>query len=853
MGSLLIFLTSYPIWFRMTVLIFLFSIPLEFLIWAFLSRIFLFKRLKIILENPELADELLFSKYNKRWILNRSGTIENFALINGINIIYLINMDELWIENFISKKSKKDFERILKYVPDKGLFKCFLVSLQNSKFLILLLKWLNEGEYLSTLRRLALSGNGENFDRKKAYNIFKKNLTELREMAGDPEWLVRYFALSILLYDNDKRSIKEVLNGFKDQNDLIRKTIADEYCIQNREKLYNMLFNLFINDPVFDVRKTSWLRIKKDFPDLYILNPEKLDEVHKLHVLELLENDSKEDENFALNILNSCNFELRAQASLFLNKVGALNRLILNVDLGDKEILERNYNLLEKAVEVNVTKFLSSIKKSNNPATLLLAARILCNKGNIPYINILTKKVFKISKKEKIISELYKKTVESISKRGNEKALFLFLNELKKRKHNKEFIDLIIKSIPERADYIFIESLMNFLKDSKFKERDSLKNALLRMPNYFVLPEVIKIIKNDKNTHPNSIRLDAIRLLGEMGMPYCLQTILENFNLLNNDEAKEFAKVLSKYPDKLFNDKVKTFLNQNDSKIRASIISALPATGGLTFLNLIVKSLYDVDPDIRIASIHAIVDLNDIKAMNQIINLLKDPIERVRREASISIGEYGDKSLIFQLKEIINNEEESENVRKATIKGLGYSKVIDSIDILIKRLELENKLENDIINSLSIKKEKLELLRLIKNFKHASPQLKIKIIKVFKLMEEIGEERLIVLLKEKSQIFKEYIIDILESIGYIEKLTRKLSHKDYYVRKDAAELLSFIGTKSAYRGIILAANDPVEDVRLKVLKALQKLETKRGTEILKFLENDPDKRIRRYISEYQKN
>src|SRR4030042_6366224 len=258
MGSLLIFLTSYPIWFRMTILIFLFSVPLEFLVWATLSKIFLFRRLKLILENPELVDELLCSKYNKGWILKRSETIEKFAQINGIDIIYLIKMDELWIENFISKKWNKNFDRILKYAPDKGLFKCFLVSLKKSKFLILLLKWLSEGEYILTLRRLALSGNGENFDRKKVFNIFKKNLNVIREMTGDPEWQVRYFALSILLYDNDERSVEAIWNGFNDQNTLIRKTIAKEYCTQNSKKLYNELFNLFINDPVYDIRKTSW-------------------------------------------------------------------------------------------------------------------------------------------------------------------------------------------------------------------------------------------------------------------------------------------------------------------------------------------------------------------------------------------------------------------------------------------------------------------------------------------------------------------------------------------------------------------------------------------------------------------
>ena len=846
MGNLLMFLSSYPFWFRIAALAFIFSVPLELIVWAILSRIFLIKRLVILLENPERVNELIFLKYNSTWILNRSGTIENFAKKYGINIIYHIKMDDLWINNFISKKRVKDFNRILKYAPDKGLFKCFLIGLKKKKIMRLLLRWINKGEYLLTLRRLALSGKGEDFDKKKAFKILNNKLNELREMTGDPEWQARYFAISILMYDSDERSIRAVWDGFIDQQTLIRKTVANEYFSDDAKKLYDKLFYLFINDSIYEVRKIAWERIKNELSNLYFLEQNKLDEDQKLHVLELLRDDSKEDENYALKILDDSNLELRLAAAIFLNKNGALRRLICNVDLGDKKLLERNYKLLEKAVEVNITGFLSCIYKNNNPATLLIAAKLLCSKGDINYITILSRKVFNLSKKEKAATELYKRTLESISKRGNEKAFILLLNELKERKHQKDFIDQILANIPERSNYIFIDILIELLKDINFKQRNSLKKSLLRMPSYLVLPEIFKIIKQEEKVYLSEIRLDTIRLLGEMEMPYCLQSILENIYLLNINETKEFTKVLNKYPRKILINKVKNLLNKNDVKIRTSIISILPIIGESIFLNLIIKSLKDADPEVRIASLWAIVDFQDQKAIAEIINLLKDPIDRVRREASNAIGKNGNKSLISELKSILNDQEETREVRIAAIRGLGLSKVIESVDVLIDRLNIETELEEEIIKSLSQKKEKEELSRMIDNFKNASPELKIKISRIFKIMGEIGEERLIVLLKEKDLILKPYIINILESIGYIEKLTRKLSHKDYYVRKDAAELLSFIGTKSAFRGIILAANDPVEEVRVKVIKAIEKLETKRGKEILTQLQTDPNKRVRKY-------
>jgi hypothetical protein len=44
----------------------------------------------------------------------------------------------------------------------------------------------------------------------------------------------------------------------------------------------------------------------------------------------------------------------------------------------------------------------------------------------------------------------------------------------------------------------------------------------------------------------------------------------------------------------------------------------------------------------------------------------------------------------------------------------------------------------------------------------------------------------------------------------------------------------------------MAARDPDADVRVAVTRALERLATKEGKEILKALENDPERRIRNY-------
>ena len=109
-----------------------------------------------------------------------------------------------------------------------------------------------------------------------------------------------------------------------------------------------------------------------------------------------------------------------------------------------------------------------------------------------------------------------------------------------------------------------------------------------------------------------------------------------------------------------------------------------------------------------------------------------------------------------------------------------------------------------------------------------------------------GEEVMIELLKEDIPSLRSFITEILESTGFVESAIRKLAHRSISVRREAAQVLSLIGTKSAFRGIVLAARDPDEEVRVQVVKALEKLNTKEGKKLLEDLQADPDKRIRKY-------
>lgn len=843
MTSLYSLLKSQPLW-LLTGAAAALLVVLAVILWRLLAGKYFLKLLKRASLNPELAPALICNRYSKEALLRRSGLIERFIEKNGSDIIGLTSIDSLWVDNLVLKKRKKDFLRVLNYAPEIGLFKCFLLSLEKKALAPLLIKSLkSKGEFLY-LHRLALSGKGEDFVGSEALEIFRDRLDGIREMTGDPEWAPRYFAVKILLNDDEDRSQRALWESFSDPHPLVRKTLAGEFVSEQREKLYSELHRLMVGDPVYEVRLTAWERIQKDFSDLYRLEAGKLKEEEICHLLELLRVDSKDDQDFALRNLESANLEFRFTAARYLEKCGVLERLCLETDLGDREGLERNFKLLAKASEVNVTSFLSCTEKTENMAAFYICARILAVNGNRKYITALARKVFNKGLEDN--PEIYKQTLTAISQRGDEAALRLMEQELLKKKKDSKTAELILAAIPARGDQVFLETLISLLKDPGFPPHDGLRGALKIMPASLVLFELFPIIQAERARYAHQVRIEALKLLGEMEMHYSLQTILEQLPIFTLAEAKEFARVLAGFPRKLLINKVENLLAACDAGVRASLISILHSTEEKEFLKSIRKALKDADPEIRIASVWAIVDFADFRSLNQAFSMLRDPVERVRSEVARAFGSYGSDDVLERLKALLTDENEVASVKRAALVGLKNASSLKAVEILVARLEVDEELQGDIQAALAFKVKRKEVAALVEDFKDADPGLRTRITAVFKAMKEEGEEALVELLKEDILSLNPFIAEILDSTGYVESQIRKLSHRDSEERREAAEVLSLVGTESAFRGIVLAARDPDDEVRVKVIKALEKLETKEGKEILAALEGDGDKRVRKY-------
>jgi HEAT repeat protein len=847
METLARIIESLPLWVILLFFAFFVAVIAD-MIWSIKAKKRIYNILARAADNPDKASDIVAPIFKKRYAFIRSQAIERFVKDEGNDIIYMTGIDRYWIQNLLRLKRKRDFNRIMHYAPDTGLFTCFLLSLEKKRFARLLISYLEESEDFLYMRRVALSGQGEEFDGARAREMFLDHIDEIREMTGDPEWASRYFAIKILLHDDDNRSIRALWDAFEDSYPLVRKTVAHEFTTDQTDRLLDRLSTLTINDYTYEVRHIAWNRIMNEFPDYRFPDTKKMSQTQSFHVLELLRPGIKEDENLAFYFLDQSNLELRLPAARYLKENAALDRLCLDVDLGDKKLLERNLALLEKAARVNVTDFLGCIEKTDNPASLLVCARILLQSGSRHFITTLARKSFSLYDGTSRYKEIYSATLDCVEARGNDDALKLMDRELQKRRSDVETLPVLLEHVPPHADHIIQDTLIGFLKDDKIRPRDLLRQALVKMSPPHVLEQVLKILYAGRDAHPHLVRKDALKLLGQMDLHYCLQLLLENLPSLPVDEASEFTRILSSYPKKEFNSRVGELLDSGDARIRASVITALPVTGDRSFVKRITKSLNDADPDVRIASVWALVNFEEYKSLQQTVDMLRDPVKRVRQEVASAVGLHGSVKMIKELKQILHDDNEVESVKYAAITGLGASKLKESIDILIEKLEKTDKDEESkqLGLALSSKTETKDARHLVEHFKDADPSMREKITRIFIRMEEKGEKMLTDLLREDIKSLNPYIAEILDATGYVESIIRSLSHRDPAVRRDSADTLSRIGTKSAFRGIVLAARDPDEEVRVKVIRALEKLETKEGKKMLDELEKDPDRKVRKY-------
>jgi len=845
-----------PVWALGVCLLFFICLGV-FLFWYIRSRIFKTRLRKIIKaqsaygqDSEEAAEALLdFTRYYPPEKLVRySRRMERYARQMGPQVIINTHLADTWIKKLDHSPRKADLRRVLLYCPQSVLFKAFCAADKNSnlqKFFLDRMQIEGEEKYI---RLLAASCRGEDFNPAFFKGFLETHGELLRELTGELEWYARYFAYRILLLDTDTQAERSLAAGLMDPHPLIRKTITEGFTAET-EKIWDALWDKLLHDPVYEVREAARKRIAGEFKDRYNPNEQTFNAEEAGHILELLDPDSQEDRTFAMNNMENKNKELRFTAAVFLEKSGVFEFVLSKNTLDDQAGIDNSVKLLSKALEMNVSGFLQGYS-AGNPGPLLVAARLLsCSGGtyeNICYLEEMVFSYFSAIKPEPANRQIYTMTLEAAAKRGNVRSLELFAQELSRRENDLCFLELLLPRIPNNASSVFLPMLFRFVENTVFPARLELERVIGTFAPDLILPYVLTILNMNRAKYPHIVRISALKILCHLRQPYCLQKILESLPTMTQAEAGEFAGLICEYPKDMFNEKTAALFALPDAKIRAALIYNLPGTKNDSFKKEIRASLKDVDPDVRVAAINALLGFDELKLINQETSMLHDPVERVRLAAAEVISIHGNPAAMKILESVVNDPNETDVVKEAVIAGLGQAENEDSIRILISVLDKQDDFRKHAEKALAQRTAKRDIIQLLEIFKDAEPQLREKLIPVFKAQGRKAEPYILEILKDEIASLKPYLVTILEETGYVDELKRRLSDRDAAIRREAAEMLSLLDTLPAFRGLVLAAKDPDQDVRVCVVKALEKLNNSQSHEILDSLKKDPDNRIRKY-------
>lgn len=812
------------------------------LVWRLRHRLVFRSRLLAAAADGNAAE--FRSRYSARTIRRHSRLIEKTARRHGPQIVRVSGADELWIERVQKRASRRDVRRLLDLSPDTGLFACFLAVLERPSLRRMLFEWLDEQDDLLSMRRIALAGRGEQFSGEQALSLFRDRIDEIREMMGDSEWAPRYFASKIILYDGSDRSKRILWDAFRDGHPLVRSAVAAEFRTDDSDRLYGELNRLYLHDPVFEVRKSARERINAEFADRFRIQREDLSAVEARHVLGLLEPGNSEDENLAIVYLQSDSAELRLPAALFLQRTGALERYLREADLGDSEAMERTFSLLRNAAAVDVSGFLSAAESSNNVGTLALACRVLSEAGDTASIARVLDRVCRLVHDTAALLDVYDAALTMVELRGTEPGFRRLRDEFLVQKTNSVKAPRICSHVPERASHVFLTPLFEALVDERVPSYEELRDALRRIGGQLLVPRLIHTIEQPRSSRTRVPRSRALRLLAELGRPGTSRYILENLWTLAPDEAVEVTQALVEHDGEHVNEDIAALLATDDARVRAYVIRAVPATGKKDLAKQVRGALDDADPDVRIAAIWTLLELGDTRSFNQAASQLRDPVERVRIEAARALGAHGSTKTVQEFSAVLADENEVDSVKCAAIEGLGASPEIDAVEILVDRLEADESRTDEIVAALARKSGAKELSALVERMKDADPPSRERLAAVFRRMGEESEESIRELLQSEIASLRPIVTEILQDVGFIDSMIRRLAHRDGEVRRDAARTLALVGSEAAFRGLVRAAQDPDERVRIEVTKALERLET--GSEILDALKEDPDRTVRKY-------
>lgn len=785
-----------------------------------------------------------------------SGTLEKRSIESGVNLLELFGLQAdlvQRIQRHHKRVSKADIRRALDFSADSCLFPVFQSALKKRSVARYFRQWLESSGELFILRRLAIASQGAEFNGEKAAELLHDRIDELESLKDDPDYRVRMFAFRILFSRAEDQGIEAASPALEDGHAGLRQLAIELISFSDeqqgeKEQFGVQLVRIIQEDPQPHVRRKAAERLRLDFPNYELAYPETqngIDLSSALRIAELLDPQKSSDQDLAFRFFEENDPELNLIAARFLDDCGALSRLFASIDPGDREAARRSEGILAKAAEFHCWNYLNLIRQPEftHIGPLLAGSRIILHHGKKAYISELLKRVISIYHEQgnsPEIQEALGNGLEAALLRGGEEALMILGRTLITQKENSKLQQRMMAHIPQRPCEELIPPLFELLKDDNYRESAELISVLAHMPGELVLHRLIDIVR-EKGPQQIGSRKRALHVLLQRGEQAGIQHILEALPVLEIEEAKRCADWLDSFSEAELEKRLHQLFSSCDSQLRARIIAIVPDTLKKSFHDDIEDTLSDPDPEVRIAALHS---LSKVYREDEFCRKhLYDPVPMVREHAAHLLASAGKN--YEELNTLIQDPNETDAVKQSALIGAAATDSEKAAEFILSLLEQELEIEEQLIQAASLFQSQETFCPFVQRMKSAPKLLRERIIKVFLHAGEASEHALLSLLEE-DHLSRDQVAEALEEIGTVDRLIRRLSARNSEERLNAAQQLSAIGTKKAFRGIILLVKDPCDEVRIESVKALQSLRDQKGIGIVRELTGDPLPRVRRY-------
>jgi len=288
-------------------------------------------------------------------------------------------------------------------------------------------------------------------------------------------------------------------------------------------------------------------------------------------------------------------------------------------------------------------------------------------------------------------------------------------------------------------------------------------------------------------------------------------------------------------------------VEDSDSDVRSSAVSALGAIGSEVAISGLLKLVEDSEYDVRWRAAEALGNICDKAAIEGLLKLVEDSEYDVRWSAAEALGKMGNKPAIEGWLKLV--EDSDSDVRRRAAVALGNIGDKAAIKGLLKLVEdSDSDVRWSAADALGNIGDKAAIEGLLKLVEHSDSDVRSSAADALgNIGDKAAIKGLLKLVEDSEYYVRSSAADALGNIGdkaAIEGLLKLVEDSEYYVRSSAAEALGKICNKAEFEELLKLVKDSEYDVRWSAAEALGNIGDKAAIKGLLKLVEDSNSHVR---------